>query len=494
MTTLSALHLLNGTSVPEYPQIRFAANTNPTFHSAAPAVNADQLTKASEYEKLSDDEKIRLIQTLPIQGKQWLKKAGMTEAGARQLLRNAFNASLGFERLDTHSDTKTVWGSSLALGLASDDTSPTLTTSSGQPNPENTASFSNYMFSHSDFICAERDAIKRAVTNYYSQPQFEGKRNGEIPKPEVKAISVILRQFEDPSVKQMVSCDKCLESFQYKNAFMNPEKTLYVYLNRGKGNQLEIQVRPLKEILPLMNKTVPSYSEKPIRTLPVVYSPHASILLQKRKNNPFKHITDRKVKSLIRLAKKAYEESVFLKRSSRNNLYAGAAALYAPHHFPWMEYTSEGQTIYSKNSNRITADVDAISRGVKISWTFRLVNTFIKPVEQLAQHFHQKTSTGSFLNRFTGAFLTEVLRAKEYFRPRFEKKPANDVVMMGYFSKNDPYLPNPQSLTFINKTSGNEDTLIAVIENDTIQVRTIKDYMPIQYRKTWDVEHLSQQA
>jgi hypothetical protein len=54
---------------------------------------------------------------------------------------------------------------------------------------------------------------------------------------------------------------------------------------------------------------------------------------------------------------------------------------------------------------------------------------------------------------------------------------------VAYFSETNTKLPEILSVSHVAKLSKKNNFLIATIENDAIQLRTLQEYLPIRYTK-----------
>lgn len=324
--------------------------------------------------------------------------------------------------------------------------------------PVNTFEVSDRNLPHlyRNYLCAERNTLKKAEEALVDEHQGDS--------AVINAMAVVNFSFDQSELVKMTPCLICLDAFEHSDGLMNPQ-TLLIALEKKEHGEVEIVVNPLQAFLPLMGRQQPSYTDHPIRTLPVRYSDKALAILRDRKS-------DSNVYTLMEEARRGYEESLAFRRSSRNGRYAGAAIQLCHESSP--PRVVRGASLHAKNSYYTLPEVDAVSRALTHPEPASLGQRLIDWLGQLRRKLGKRPMSGQ-LNSLEGG------------------KPAEGLAMVAYFSKIDSEHPGIQGLGALYKLSGNDQLLVVVIDKDSkgrelLQVRALDDYLPHRYTKKHDLQ------
>lgn len=378
---------------------------------------------------------------------------GLSEFEIRQLVEQAFQEAQLAQQSVRHFKER-YYGSAVLL-----DTGEVL-------------SASNVPFEHDDSICSERNVLQKTISRITRLPTLSKRRRlaqsllwlGQAwsrPGPwasKVRSIHYFIHQLQEiggnrpPKILAMATstaeplakkdrvsapCGTCLQSLQ-STPLLRPD-TLMLTVDFQNGSKessppLLIQARTLKQFLPFKEGLVPSFSEVPPTRLPLRFSPKAQEVLAAHGGSA--DTLAGEIQKTMETAHTAYEQAIRQERSARNNQYAGCGILFmnpATHQFT--QYA--GSNLHATSKFYVTAVQDAVSN---------MLHEARQPV---------------------GVMMSGLL-------------------LVGYVSKTDTLARRMEDLSFLYKLTGRKDILIATLENDTLQVRTLEDCAPILYTKGKD--------
>jgi hypothetical protein len=194
-------------------------------------------------------------------------------------------------------------------------------------------------------------------------------------------------------------------------------QTRFVQLVKDPNNSLVLQVQTQQQMIPLLNSQQPSITQQPIASLPMRISDQARDVMRTRSIEP------QKLVDLLEQARQCYQENRTAELSGKNS---AAGVMF-----------SNGQT----------------ESRPRFDWTKRW---FEPPdLRAVAEGFRK-------------------LQAQHF-------DPLLRINAIAYYGE-DPDTPPNRTLGYLAQpTRGGPDTLIAVIENNTVQVRTVHDYKPFTY-------------
>lgn len=275
-------------------------------------------------------------------------------------------------------------------------------------------------------LCGERVAILSALENLKQAPLQD----------EIKVKTVLVGN-NQRSFKKL--CADCL-SWLATDKYFSPDTQVVSVQQDKDTNQLALKIRSLKDVIPfhLRLEKGPATTDRPIAQLPVAMSAKASEICAQ------KHVSLEQLVNLVEKAQKAFESQSAKRFSAKP---AAAVVQFKPFgksagiRFEWAPRFSESE------------DLHAIAAGIQR--VTRVQNTLGKMLRILdkapfeASNLKQKL--GFFLNKPT-------------------------IEAIAYYGE-DNNLPPLVSIGRMVKQGAKEETLIAKIENNTVQIRTLGEYM-----------------
>ncbi|NCB47960.1 hypothetical protein EOM81_13235 [bacterium] len=278
------------------------------------------------------------------------------------------------------------------------------------------------MASDEIMICGERSAIPRVLNKFFEKLSL--KRLEEEPEYLEKARNGLKVKYLAASSFKELGTDKsaadcCSDCLSWLNTekCASDDTTIAYLLKNPETQKMELHLREIKESLPYGHENV-SLTNENILELPLIST-------QKAKNQMCEeNIGDKKLIEMLEDAKKAYE----------TNTNANVSKC---------EYSDKSKnttaTVLFSDGKTVTAQ--------RVDWTRRW---FTDPALIAASIGLQNTGNN---------------------------KP--EIVAIAYYGNTD--VPNIQAMGRISQSRGNGDTLIVTAKDDTVNVRTILDYMPNLY-------------
>ncbi len=428
----------------------------------------------------------------------------------KRLLKSAFLQAHQSMKIKRNRDVGGSWGASVWVHTGKGKNKHQ------QPKPHRILADTNIAFGPDNFICAERSTLKQVFKRWPSELKDK--------QPRLDAMAVVGFDFLNPKWMNASPCQVCLESFEAAYPVVHPD-TQMIYLRRkAPGGQLEVVVKPMAALLPFFRDRVKQAKKSsnrpadihqdPLR-LPVVFSEQAKAVFNTRmallKKDYPGYSPVKLTRDMLEEARKAWEEGNAFDRGVRAEIQTGASVLMMPVKRRENEQNStqyaitRGASLYPKHSVYLSADMDAVSKALSppgyqkleethTRWQKTLQDTPIwRPLKRVLHHALRLvyelacTLMGVSLKPLKVTQLRVTQR--EDAEKNIDKKPAKALTMVAYYSDNDHKLPRYESLTSLWKLSGRDDILIALIDNETgrIQVRTLREFLPVQYTKTSDL-------
>ncbi len=263
--------------------------------------------------------------------------------------------------------------------------------------------------------------------------------NPDTPSPKIKTIYFTNA---DPKGEPAIPCVDCLERLDTEDG-IGPESRVIIEKTFDGA---------VKDLLPL-HKGRPTPPRMNTETLwhPRAARPTYSLAAQSVLTQKFKDSRKQRARfenqllNLVSKAQSAYEKNI---PTESKRPQTTACALVSPG-----SLTLSGTRLYW-NSTRWFEEADR-----------QTVALLLQTTEALQQRLRQVTK---YLPGFSARHLQKVL-----------KTPA--IQAIGYYG-NDPSSPSIASLGRFARKEGSPDILIATIEDDQLQIRTIGDYLPFLYK------------
>ncbi len=305
-----------------------------------------------------------------------------------------------------------------------------------------TATAVNSEFSRDDILCGERSGIVSALNQAIHKVSLEALKSDpqalETLRQGMKVKHLVMsgahrhkgENSADESKDSLSSPPPCSDCQAWMNTseYFSPD-TQIVTLDRALGPTPILQMMPLKKMLPFWNDSVVSRLKPTIDTqepsvdaMPVQFSPRASAIQGLG-------IDEVRVKALVKKAKEAYQANSLAEVSRKN---AAVAALLMP--------------------------MNEIVTATRFDITARWYNDPAKTV--LEKGFREMQERGFTTNPEKGAQAVAFAFYSDYPQPT--------VNTLGYLAQ-------------LERGNGADKTLIIRIEDNAIQVRTIRDMMPEVY-------------
>jgi cytidine deaminase len=385
----------------------------------------------SQSSSLSDSQKRELLQQLAKNDVRWSLKAQQVRQQRQTcppekdpmvtLVQEAFERSCQARQIATNS--LGVWG--VSASLANGDR----VSACNMDTPQHVTN------------CAEKRVVMATLEKYAGKSV-----------PPIQMMTVVSNEFDNPMLIKMFSCDSCLDMFRHAmhDKLMTPE-TLLCYLERGakEGHDLHLKVVTLGEVLPLTQQPQPSAAQKSVPFLPVVWSDAARE----------KALNDWWVRQAMTAAKHAYHQSHTFHLADANGIHTGAAVVLKPP--GTLPRVTSGSAIVFQNSQKTKPEDKALYRAI----------TRLGPLDGLLLKSYDSLRR---LPKWTGV-------PDRVPSPR--RKAAEGLKLVAYYSEENTRLPDVLSLGRMTKLSGNHDYLVALAKPDSIEVRTLKEYLPVRYMK-----------
>jgi cytidine deaminase len=290
----------------------------------------------------------------------------------------------------------------------------------------------NIVLSTSQVLCSERASVTDAFTENISNPTLSETQ----PKSKVKTMILSTVNLAE----ELTPCSDCM-SWLNTSTYFEPDTRIVNLIQDSSTKQPQLWVRTLRDILPLWGMQKPSISYRMLDSLPIKLSPSAQSM---------PHLTPEKVRDLVKRAKQDYMESQPTKFTQSK---LSCAALFsngvisADSRFEWHKRLVE------------SADLNAVGKGFRPRPTWKTM--LMSPLSKI----------GSVLKKWLTHTPPEepTVKAIAYYGHVEEEIP--DIRSLGYLAK---------------KQHGSADVLVVCIEDDVIQVRTIRDYLPNLYISSTD--------
>ncbi|MBY0450433.1 MAG: hypothetical protein K2X01_07405 [Cyanobacteria bacterium] len=439
----------------------------------------------------------------------------------KRLLKSAFLQAHQSMKIKRNRDVGGSWGASVWVHTGNSKNKH------HQPKPHRILADTNIAFGPDNFICAERSTLKQVFKRWPSELKDK--------QPRVDAMAVVGFDFLNPKWMNASPCQVCLESFEAAYPVVHPD-TQMIYLRRkAPGGRLEVVVKPMASVLPFFqdrakqaDHSTPDASriDSSLRALPVAFSEQAKAVFNTRMatlKKDYPGYTPAKLtRDMLEEARKAWEEGNAFDRGVRAEIQTGASVLMMPAEskdkkenrpqegHPYS--VTRGASLYPKHSVYLSADMDAVSKALSppqyqkleeafAQWQKTLHNSTIwQPLKRVLSHVLRLVFTVAY--GLMG--LSHPVAMEKNSEKKSDKKPAKDLAMVAYYSDTDHKLPRYESLTSLWKLSGRDDILIALIDKNTkdkktnatpergriqarIEVRTLREFLPVQYTKTSDL-------
>jgi cytidine deaminase len=290
----------------------------------------------------------------------------------------------------------------------------------------------NIVLSTSQVLCSERASVTDAFTENISNPTLSETQ----PKSKVKTMILSTVNLAE----ELTPCSDCM-SWLNTSSYFEPDTRIVNLIQDSSTKEPQLWVRTLRDILPMWGKQKPSISYQILDRLPIQLSPTAQGM---------SHLTPEKISSLVNRAKQDYLESQPTKFTQSK---LSCAALFsngvvsADSRFEWHKRLVE------------SADLNAVGKGFRPRPTWKTL--LMSPLSKI----------GSVLKKWLTHTPPEepTVKAIAYYGHVEEEIP--DIRSLGYLAK---------------KQHGSADVLVICIEDDVIQVRTIRDYLPNLYISATD--------
>ncbi|HEY9745131.1 MAG TPA: hypothetical protein V6C99_02820 [Oculatellaceae cyanobacterium] len=235
-------------------------------------------------------------------------------------------------------------------------------------------------------------------------------------------------------------CEDCLALLN--TSIFTPETQIYTLEGTPTRPNSVIRKQTVADILPLhqgrANDNIQWLTSLPVKELAIQTSTSAQQALAKME----RPVSSTQIRRMVTLAKRSYEQSQ--KTDPLTQTHAGSAVLvnhakrrlYAGSRFEWARRWPE------------FADLDAAKKGLQKA--------------QQHQWRYQKLLEQPWIPPFL----------KERLANRLERP---SITAVSYYNDMPPSI---RSLGRLRRHRGSDDTLVITVENNTIQVRTIQDYLP----------------
>lgn len=296
----------------------------------------------------------------------------------------------------------------------------------------------NIVLSNSQVLCSERASVTDAFTENVSSGVTNSSASTFNPQRKPKVKTMILSTVN--LAEELTPCSDCM-SWLNTNTYFDPNTRIVNLIQDATTQQPQLWVRTLRDILPMWGQQKPSISYRMLESLPIQLSSTAQGM---------PHLTPEKVRYLISRAKQDYLESQPTKFTQSK---LSCAALFsngvvsADSRFEWHKRLVE------------SADLNAVGKGFRPRPTWKTL--LMSPLTKL----------GSVL--------------KKWILNRPAEEPT--VKAIAYYGHVEEEIPDIRSLGYLaKKQHGSADVLVICIEDDLIQVRTIRDYLPNLYISATD--------
>lgn len=261
--------------------------------------------------------------------------------------------------------------------------------------------------------------------------------------------------------KHLVPCSDC-QGWMANPRYFSPTTEIGTLQADPETGRYTLWIRTLQDLMPMWGRHQPSLTQRPLEALPVEVSPLAEQAYQDL--NQTRRVSERTRTQLLKQAQSAYEHNVTTDFTQRK---VGAAALLSSGHivsssrFEWHKRTIEA------------ADMRASGGGLELLKRRRAMQ---------AQWWSQTLGyLPSALANPTEQAIKAVRQAVSKALPGVTQKlfpPEPKVLAVAYYGEIPEEIPSIRSLGYLAKQQhGGPDTLLMMIEGDTLQVRSIRDYM-----------------
>lgn len=285
----------------------------------------------------------------------------------------------------------------------------------------------NMMLSPSLVQCSERASVNDAFTNYLEKQNRSQAPVGSIPPQ--KPVTVKNLVLSTPKLGEpLTPCSDCM-AWMDTDQFFTPDTRLIHLIQDQATGQYKLWVRTLRDFLPYWGKKQPSLTTLPLNSLPIDRTMSA------------KGLSDQKVKALLKWAQKDFNDSKpgkFTPQQLSAAILLSDGTVSADSRFEWHKRLVE------------TAELNAAGRGFRPRSTWAKV--LLTPLTFVARLLQSGKET------------EPTLSAIAYYGNAAQDIP--DIKSLGYLAK---------------KQHGSPNTLLILIENNRIKVRTISDYLPELY-------------
>jgi hypothetical protein len=290
----------------------------------------------------------------------------------------------------------------------------------------------NYILLRERPRCDIDNAITLGVNQWREQ---NWKAKNPLAAPKVKAL--YLANADRHSLAN--PCEDCLGLLN--TSIFSPSTRIYTLEGQKKQPNSLIRCRTVGDMLPLhqgRSEPINWLTSRPVRALPVALSQSAKDALA-RMPEP---ISEKRIRQLIAQAKKSYEQSREVDVMTQT--HAGSAVIISPYR----------HRIYT---------------GSRFEWARRW--------PELADLNAAKTGLQKALRRqWRLNHLMEQPWMPDFVKHPLKRRLASpSVIAVAYYNDMPPSI---RSLGRIRRHRGSNDTLVITVENDTIQIRTMRDYLP----------------
>lgn len=299
-------------------------------------------------------------------------------------------------------------------------------------------------------LCGERSALVTVWNKTLSKLSLGKLRTDAAYKQKalngLKVKYMAMSNFSPPGTAPAGNaCSDCL-SWMNLDRFFQASTQIAVINKDPQNGKYKLTIRPLTEQLPYWGKQQPSITDKPIESLPVQISDRAKAAVVKA------NISQEQLIETIQKAKEAYEDAQTTELSDKK---VAASVLLSPG-----DVISKAERMDWTRRWFIPPDILAASNG------YQLVKQCQRLIQSGMQNLQKVLPSGG-----DNADLAQKLVGHE-------KDDVKINAVAYYGNEKVPYI---ESLGRISQDRGSGDTLVVLVENDTVQVRTILDYMPYLY-------------
>ncbi len=294
--------------------------------------------------------------------------------------------------------------------------------------------------------CGERAAFDRLWNNKIEQvpvEKFKDKRSLEHLRKTLQVKTIVMADAETEipyysSVKagKMSPCSECLDTIN-AGRYYSPETQMMMLCRDPSSGEFYLGFRQMKDFLPVMGKQQVSLSDKPIESLPLQFSERAKTFLNKKGKG-----------------KSNQRDTSWWESQIKNHLKAAQA-----------EYRKPGEP--PKGTLKNIKHLD--SKQVYVATLFNRGD-----YSQVATRVENSKRWNT-----PAEICAEIMAVHQF--SNLKNQGELEVNLMAYYGDDPVRIPNLKSLGPIAALRGNPETLLAMIENGTIHVRTIRDYMPYLY-------------